>query len=105
MGQEQRVMVVFRSRLNERVEEAFEPEAARMKTLAEAMPGFLGYKVFTADDGERVSIIEFESLESERAWRDHPEHREAQDRGRSEFYAGYSLQVCEVLRNRSFGRI
>jgi len=105
MGQEQRVMVVFRSRLNDGIEEAFEPEAARMKTLASATPGFLGYKVFTADDGERVSIIEFESLESERAWRDHPEHRKAQQRGRAEFYGGYRIQVCEVLQDRCFGEL
>jgi heme-degrading monooxygenase HmoA len=76
-----------------------------MKTLASAMPGYLGYKVFTADDGERVSIIEFESLESEQAWRDHPEHRRAQQRGRAEFYAGYRIQVCDVRQDRSFGEL
>ena len=105
MSQEQRVVVVFRSRLNHGVEAAFEPEAARMKTLASAMPGFLDYKVFTADDGERVSIIEFESFESERAWRDHPEHRDAQQRGRAEYYAGYRLQVCAVQQDRAFGEL
>jgi heme-degrading monooxygenase HmoA len=105
MSHEQPVMVVFRSRLNDGVQEAFQQEAARMETLATAMPGFLGYKVFTADDGERVSIIEFESLESERAWRDHPEHRDAQQRGRAEYYAGYRLQVCAVQQERSFGEL
>ena len=62
------------------------------------MPGFLSYKTFRSDDGERVSVIEFETMEDLLAWRNHPEHRRAQDLGRSRFYAEYSIQVCEVVR-------
>jgi heme-degrading monooxygenase HmoA len=102
MTQARRVVVVFRSRLNEGIEAEYEPEAARMEELASSMPGFAGIKTFTADDGERVSIVEFESLETEQAWRDHPEHRRAQQRGRSEFYAAYRIQVCVLLRERAF---
>jgi len=104
MTRDTSVVVVFRSRLNVGVDAEYEPEAARMEELAAAMPGFVAIKAFVADDGERASIIEFESLETEQAWRDHPEHRLAQERGRAEFYAGYRIQVCEVLRDRSFDR-
>ncbi len=99
---EGRVVVVFRSRLNEGVDSEYGPETARMVDLVSTMPGFRAIKTFTADDGERVSVIDFDSLEAERAWRDHPEHRKAQRRGREEFYAEYKIQVCALLRERAF---
>jgi heme-degrading monooxygenase HmoA len=75
-----------------------------MEKRARAMPGFVDFKGFTADDGERVSLIAFESTEAQRAWRDDPEHRAAQRRGRDDFYETYTIQVCELLDERSFTR-
>jgi heme-degrading monooxygenase HmoA len=45
-----------------------------------------------------VTIVEFASEEANRAWRMHPEHREAQRKAREVFYERYSVQVCEVKR-------
>ena len=56
-----------------------------MRAPAEGMPGFVSFKTFRADDGERVSVIEFASEEALRAWREHPEHRKAQELGRATF--------------------
>jgi len=61
------------------------------------MPGFVDFKTFMGDDGERVSIVQFDSLEHHNAWRDDPEHRSAQRRGRDEFYAEYRIVVGEVI--------
>jgi heme-degrading monooxygenase HmoA len=94
------VVVVFRSRLRADAPADYPQLAERMLSLARAQPGFRSFKSFRAEDGERLSLIEFESEEAERAWRDHPEHRLAQRRGRAEFYAEYRLQVCEPLRER-----
>ena len=65
------------------------------------MPGLLDFKTFSADDGERVSIVVFETWEQHCAWRDDPEHRQAQARGRQRLYAEYSIQVCRQVRRRS----
>ena len=92
------IVTVFRSRLKPDARDKYDPMAARMSELARAMPGYVSHKVFTADDGERVTIVEFADLESHRAWGEHPEHRAAQRQGRAEFYAEYKLQVCEVKR-------
>ena len=73
-----------------------------MLDLARAMPGFLSFKSFASEDGERVSLIEFESMKCLEAWRDHPEHRRAQQAGRERFYSEYHLQVCEPLRGAAF---
>jgi len=73
-----------------------------MLALAQAMPGFISYKSFLAEDGERCSVIEFESHEHLRAWREHPDHRTAQALGRERFYAEYSLYVAEPEREAHF---
>ncbi len=98
------VVVVFRSRLREEDTEKFQTVADRMYALASAMPGFISYKVYAAEDGERVSIHEWESAEHLRAWREHPEHRRAQGQGREDFYSDYTLYVCEDPRTSRFKR-
>jgi heme-degrading monooxygenase HmoA len=92
------VLTIFRSRLRAEHATAYYEMAARMRTLAERMPGFISFKTFTAEDGERVSVIEFESEDALRAWREHPEHRKAQELGRTAFYAEFQIQVCSIIR-------
>jgi len=96
------VLVVFRSRLRPENAEEFGALADEMMKIATSMPGFVSYKVFAAEDGERCSVIEFESEETLRAWRQHVEHRQAQERGRERFYAEYSLQVAVPDRESRF---
>ncbi|MDE2578959.1 MAG: antibiotic biosynthesis monooxygenase [Hyphomicrobiales bacterium] len=92
------IVTVFRSRLKDGARAEYDPLAAQMSALARAMPGYIAHKVFTAEDGERVTIVEFEDEETQRAWAMHPDHRAAQAKGRRDFYAEYSLQICEVKR-------
>ena len=92
------IVTVFRSRLKPEARVAYDPLAAHMSELAREMPGYISHKIFTAEDGERVTIVEFENWETHRAWGDHPEHRAAQRQGRAEFYSEYKLQVCEIRR-------
>jgi heme-degrading monooxygenase HmoA len=96
------VLTIFRSRLRPEAHAEYEPVAARMDELAATMPGFLGIKTFQAADGERVSIVEFASAAEALAWRNHPEHREAQRLGRERFYAAYDVIVCTPLRRYTF---
>ena len=98
------IVTVFRSRLQPGVREEYVALAERMNEIAKTMPGYISHKGFFADDGERVTIVEFESEEGMRAWRMHPEHREAQRQARETFYAEYSVQVCEVVRESRFKR-
>ena len=92
------MLVVFRSRLRNENDSEYQALAPSILELAQSMPGFVSFKSFRADDGERVSIIEFESEETLRAWREHPEHRRAQELGRTSFFSEYSLQICKQLR-------
>jgi len=100
------VVVVFRSRMRQDIPEEKLGElgamAQRMYELASGMPGFISYKDFVAEDGENVSVVEFESPETLAAWRDHPEHKLVQARGRTDYFAEYHIQVCSPVRDYSF---
>ena len=96
------IVTIFRSRLRPEHAAEYAPVAARMDALARTMPGFLSVKIFTAADGERVTIVEFEDEVTQRAWREHPEHREAQRLGRERFYETFRIQVCHVERAHDF---
>ncbi|MEQ1879633.1 MAG: antibiotic biosynthesis monooxygenase [Burkholderiales bacterium] len=98
------VLTVFRSRLRSEALQAYQPWAARMNELARTMPGYVSHKTFTADDGERVTLVEFESEAAQRAWAIHPEHLDAQHRGRSEFYSEFRIQVCSVVRESRYAQ-
>jgi heme-degrading monooxygenase HmoA len=98
------IVTVFRSRLLPGVRDEYVALVARMNEIAAAMPGYISHKGFFADDGERVTVVEFESEEAHNAWRMHPEHIEAQRKGHQIYYSEYSVQVCEVVRESKFKR-
>lgn len=97
------VLTVFRSRLRPDADTLGYPELAdEMELRARAMPGFVDFKTFTADDGERLSIVVFDSIDNHDRWRADPAHRAAQRRGREEFYTDYHIVVGTVLREHIF---
>ena len=96
------IITVFRSRMNDGVQDEYGPMAVRMSELAKSMPGYISHKTFTAPDGERCTIAEFESEEALRAWSIHVEHIEAKRRGREAFYAEYDIKTCSVIRSSTF---
>ena len=98
------IVTTFRSRLRADAGDDYARTAADMERFAREMPGFVDFKTFVADDGERVSLIVFASREAHDAWRDDPRHRAAQARGRADWYSAYSIQVCELLAQRDFPR-
>ncbi|MEO8157514.1 MAG: antibiotic biosynthesis monooxygenase [Betaproteobacteria bacterium] len=96
------VVIVFRSRLKPESSAEYHQWAGRMSALARTMPGYVSHKGFVAEDGERVTIVEFESMETLQAWSRHPEHVAAKKKGRSDFYLDYRVQVCSVQRDAVF---
>ena len=96
------VVTVFRSRLKPGAIDEYLEWAQRMAAIARTMPGYVSHKGFTAEDGERVTIVEFADEESQRAWAMQAQHVEAKKKGRADFYAEYKLQVCTVVRESAF---
>ena len=96
------IVTVFRSRLLPGVDDEYVALAKRMAEIARTMPGFVSEKDFLADDGERVTIVEFEHAEGLRAWRTNPEHLAAQKLARRKYYSAYHIQVCTLDRESKF---
>ena len=96
------IVTVFRSRLKPGIREEYVALANRMNELAETMPGYISHKGFFADDGERVTIVEFANEEGMRAWRTNPEHIAAQKLARQKYYSEYHIQICTLDRESSF---
>jgi heme-degrading monooxygenase HmoA len=98
------IVTVFRARLRPENAEAYFKLAGELGVEAAAMPGFVSRKVYVAEDGERLTIVEFESEETHRAWAENHRHRAAQKLGREQFYSEYSIQICQTLRTSTLGR-
>lgn len=96
------VLTVFRSRLRAGVELDYQRVAEEMDLAVAAMDGFIDQKFYVATDGERVTIVRFRDWESQRRWAEYPSHREAQRRGREEFYSWYDIHVCEERLSHEF---
>lgn len=96
------IVTIFRSRLRPEHENEYRMWAERMQALARRIPGFISTKTFYAKDGERVSIVEFESEEAHNEWKNHPVHMEVQRKGREKFYSEYKIQVLENPKTVSF---
>jgi heme-degrading monooxygenase HmoA len=98
------VVAVFRSLLTAEAGDDYSEMAAEMLATAREMPGFVEFKSFKADDGERVSLVYWQDYETMAAWRNHPRHRIAQHAGREKWYANCRLEVADVVRETKFDR-
>ena len=99
------MVVVFRARRTEvGLGDEYLTALRRMEELATRMPGYVSHKAYVAEDSERLTLFEWESAETLRAWATHPEHVLTKQLGRERFYEDYHLQVCEVVREARFRR-
>lgn len=83
----------------------YDRAAARMEELAARVPGYMGIESVRDADGFGVTISYWETEEAIDAWRRHPEHLDAQSRGRTDWYDRYELRVARVERSSSFTRV
>ncbi|MGZ3739731.1 MAG: antibiotic biosynthesis monooxygenase family protein [Bdellovibrionota bacterium] len=95
--------VIFTSELTASDASGYEPTATRMAELARQQPGFVGFDSARGNDRLGITVSYWSSLESIRAWKAVAEHREAQARGRREWYPQYRVRVAEVKEEYGFG--
>ncbi len=96
------IVAIFRARVRAENADEYYALADEMGKIAHAMPGFISWKGYFAEDGERVSVHEWESAEALEAWRSHPEHLRIQELGREKFYDEYTLYVMDEPRTSKF---
>jgi len=83
---------------------AYALDSERMVELASKQQGFLAYRRYVSDDGESLSIAEWETEKDARAWGRHPEHVAAQGQGRADYYESYTVYSCNDPCVRHFER-
>lgn len=94
------VVVMIRTKLRGDADVgAYEALNTQMEQLLRTIPGFVDVNGYSSQDGDEVGIVRFESLDSLRVWRDHPEHLHVQERGRAEFYASYRIRTVRSTRS------
>lgn len=86
--------VIFSS-LRTEGDNGYAEAAKQILELARQQPGFLGYEGARQDIG--VSVSYWDSLESIRAWKQHPEHRKVQAL-EALWYDESRIRVCKVER-------
>lgn len=98
------IVAVLRNRLTSLTDEDYGPLAAHLSELASTMPGHISHKGFVSDDGERITIVQFESEDALQKWKTHPEHTKAKMLGYKRFYSEFSYQICRVIDARAWKR-
>ncbi|BBB26886.1 antibiotic biosynthesis monooxygenase family protein [Amphritea japonica] len=91
--------VIFRARIAQ-LDDEYSMMAARMRDLAIQEYGCREFTAVTEGRNE-IAISYWDSKEQIRKWKENVEHCEAQDKGRKRWYASYTVQVVEVLREYS----
>lgn len=89
--------VIFTSQRT-RDDEGYATLSERMVALAGEQPGFLGVESVRDADGLGITVSYWESEEAIARWREHAEHRVAQEKGRRVFYEDFVLRVARVER-------
>ena len=89
--------VIFSSRRHTG-DPAYEAMASRMVELASQQPGFLGVESARDAQGFGITVSYWRDQASVTAWKNHPEHRLAQQTGQTDWYQHYETRVAKVER-------
>ena len=90
--------VVFRSRLSRDVDEDHANRSAEVFGYASKMPGFRSVKGYTAEDGESLTLVEFDPTDPLETQTKQAAHRQAQREWGDKLCSEYRVQVCEPVR-------
>ena len=100
MSSDPHVVCIFRSVRTDQSADQYEVWSDRIDRLVATMPGYIGHVSFRDDaSGQGVTVSYFESMSHLVAWREVPEHLEAQALGRTAFYLEYEVEVAEIVRH------
>ncbi len=75
--------------------------AAALRPELEKLDGFISIERFSSltEEGKMLSLSFWRDEAAVAAWREHPDHRAAQDKGRGGIFRDYRLRVAEVVRD------
>jgi len=99
MSPDPHVVCIFRSVRTDHSADQYAQWSERIDQLVTTTPGYIGHASYRDDaSGQGVTVSYFESMSHLVAWKEVPEHLEAQTLGRSAFYSEYQVDVAEIVR-------
>jgi heme-degrading monooxygenase HmoA len=96
------ILALFAFRVRPEAQAEFEQTVHLMVERVRAVPGFISMDLFRSEDGRTLAVPRFETEEALAQWRDQPDHKAAQAKGRSTFFEDYWIDVCSTIRSYEF---
>lgn len=90
--------VIFKATVAELDDEYFNM-VQRLKELAFDKYGCKDF-VSVTEGKEEIAISYWQTLQQIKDWKNDPEHRQAQLKGRDKWYKSFTVEVCELIRTR-----
>ena len=75
--------------------------AAELRPVLESIDGFISIERFESltEKGKILSLSFFRDEAAVAAWRNVPQHRQSQSRGRAKIFENYRLRIAGVIRD------
>ncbi|QBD76210.1 hypothetical protein EPA93_09375 [Ktedonosporobacter rubrisoli] len=97
------IIVVFKHRPRAGVNlQEYDQFIKDLYLLGKQIPGFLSVSEYSAENGDRVAIEHFATMQALEQWRAFPEHIRMIQLGWERFYGSYTAQVCTTVSSVSW---
>lgn len=93
--------VIFKATVAE-LDTEYRQMAQRLQALAFEKYGCREF-VSVTEGNEEIAVSYWDTEQQIRDWKNDPEHRFAQARGREKWYRSWSVDICEVIRKNESG--
>ncbi|MGH1485997.1 MAG: antibiotic biosynthesis monooxygenase family protein [Cellvibrionaceae bacterium] len=88
--------VIFKAKVKI-LDDEYYTAAAKMRELALTQYGCTKF-ISTTEGGEEIAISYWPDLESIQQWKNNTEHKAVQAIGKRQWYAHYSVDIVEIIR-------
>ena len=93
--------VIFSNTRTER-DRGYNLMAEKMEQMASNQPGYLGIESVRNSNGDGITVSYWESEAAILSWKQNVDHQQAQEAGKSTWYADYKVRIAKV--ERAYGK-
>lgn len=93
--------MIFKSKKKIPYPEEYNEYSEKLHALVKEQEGFLKFENWVNEEGYSVSLSYWDKLESLKAWKQAPLHKEAKSKAKWNWYEEYSVEVCEIKQSYS----
>ena len=93
--------VIFKASIK-KLDQVYLDTSERMRELAQNKYGCVDFTSLTEnrqDEIHELTISYWETLEQIEAWKQDKQHQAAQQRGKTDWYKSYQVEIVEIIKN------